>query len=102
MFVVISSYRSSIQAVLPYERAHISWITEGYAAGRILVSGPRVPLNGGVLVVRGTDVAEVSAWMAGDPFVEAGVVDFEVFEFAETEPPNRSEALELFLSEAMA
>lgn len=102
MFVVISSYRSSIEEVLPHERAHISWVTEGYVSGRILVSGPRVPLTGGVLVVRGTDVAEVSAWMSGDPFVEAGVVRFEVHEFAETGPPTRAPALDLFLEEAMA
>jgi uncharacterized protein YciI len=99
MFVVISTYRTSIDDVLPLERAHIDWVTTGYAAGRILVSGPRVPLNGGVLVVRGADAAEVGSWMAGDPFVAAGVVGFEVYEFAETGLPNRSAAFDSFINQ---
>jgi uncharacterized protein YciI len=99
MFVVISTYRTTLEEVLPFERAHIDWVTKGYASGRILVSGPRVPLNGGVLVVRGTDTAEVGSWMAGDPFVAAGVVGFEVYEFAETGFPNRSSAFDSFIGQ---
>jgi uncharacterized protein YciI len=100
MFVVISTYRTSIDGVLPFEQAHIAWVTEGYASGRILVSGPRAPLNGGVLVVRGTDVGEVADWMAADPFVDAGVVGFEVYEFGETSFPNRSAGFDAFIGEA--
>ncbi len=102
MFAVVSTYRTSIDEVLPHEQAHIAWVTDGYASGRILVSGPRVPLNGGVLVVSGSSVEEVGEWMQGDPFVAAGVVGFEVYEFSATEFPNRSAAFDGFIAEVRA
>jgi uncharacterized protein YciI len=94
MFVVISTYRNSIEEVLPLERAHIAWVTQGYASGRILVSGPRVPLNGGVIVVHGDDLADVEEFMSGDPFVAGDVVGYEIFEFDATDFPNRSAAFD--------
>jgi uncharacterized protein YciI len=100
LFTVISTYRDSIEEVLPYEKAHVAWVTEAYASGRILVSGPRMPMNGGVIVLDGASVADVEQFMAGDPFVAADVVTFEVYEFLATEFPNRSVGFDSFFSAA--
>jgi uncharacterized protein YciI len=102
VFVALSTYTTSVEEVLPLAAAHGEWVTEGYTSGRILVSGRRVPLNGGLLVVRGKDVAEVEQWVSGDPFVQEAVVEYRVYEFDATDFPHRSDAFESFLSATRA
>jgi uncharacterized protein YciI len=98
MFVIISTYSTAVEQVTPVAPAHGDWVSEGYASGRILVSGRREPPNGGVIVARGDDGDDIDEFMAGDPFVQGGVVDYEVYRFGATDFPRRTEAFELFFN----
>lgn len=102
MFVIISTYSTALGNVLPVAPAHGDWVTEGYASGRILVSGRREPPNGGVIVARGDDRDDIDQFMAGDPFVASGVVDYEVYGFGATEFPRRTEAFDSFFNAGVA
>jgi uncharacterized protein YciI len=66
--IVLLSYTGDVDAV---RAAHVAWLRESLAAGRLITAG-RSPESGGVLVAKG-DLAEVEAWWQNDPYNVAGV-----------------------------
>jgi uncharacterized protein YciI len=76
VIVVLLSYTGDVDAVRP---AHVAWLKESLAEGRLITAG-RQPESGGVLIARG-ERAEVEAWWANDPYRLAGVATAEFVEF---------------------
>jgi uncharacterized protein YciI len=60
--------------------AHLDWLAEEVAAGRILLAG-RTEARGAVLVVADMSAAEAEAIIAGDPYTQAGVAGYERVSF---------------------
>ncbi len=87
MFVVLLEYVKPLEEVEKHLSAHRKWVDENYAAGRFVVSGPRVPRTGGVIMARVENRAALDAELAKDPFWVHGIAKFEVVEFL----PNRTE-----------
>ena len=65
-------------------------VKQCYAEGRFLVSGPKDPRTGGIVIATGPSRDEIEALMARDPFVEAGVVTVTITPFSAS---NRHPAL---------
>jgi uncharacterized protein YciI len=97
MFVVVSTETVGPSEIEPLIPAHLAWVEEQYAAGRLLVSGPRDPDIGGVFVVRADDEEELRQLLAGDPLTANGAQTVEVFAFGETEFPRRSAGFDAFM-----
>jgi uncharacterized protein YciI len=87
--VVLLRYHGDVDAVRP---AHVAWLKESLAEGRLITAG-RQPDSGGVLIVRG-ERAEVESWWANDPYHVAGVATAE---FAAFEPSMAAPGLESLL-----
>jgi uncharacterized protein YciI len=62
-------------------RAHMKWLRANYAAGHFLVSGRKIPREGGIIIATGTDRAAVEAIAQEDPFVTGGLATVRVIEF---------------------
>lgn len=60
--------------------AHRDYLQEQFASGLFVVSGRRVPWDGGVIVARGSR-ADVEAAIAADPFTREGVAETEIVEW---------------------
>jgi uncharacterized protein YciI len=73
VFVLLLTYTRPLDEVDALMRRHMAWLNEGYAAGRFLVSGRRMPRTGGVIVATGDDRDEIEALAATDPYVTGGV-----------------------------
>ena len=82
MFVVLLDYLVPLEVIERHLGAHRAHLAEQYAAGRLLVSGPRLPRRGGVIIARCPDRAELDAMMQRDPFIRQGVASYRVVEFA--------------------
>jgi len=94
VIVVELSYtvdRERIDALRP---AHLAWLQQGLDDGRLLLSGRKVPVTGGMLLVRGT-LDDVRDWCASDPFAIDGVAEYRFFEF---EPSKAAAGLEALLA----
>lgn len=81
MIVVLLTYKVDIAEIDRLRPAHLAWIKAACDAGTLLVSGRKVPVTGGMLMVRGT-VEDARAWCATDPFAIEGVADYEFIEIA--------------------
>jgi hypothetical protein len=60
--------------------AHLDWLAEEVAAGRVLLAG-RTEARGAVLVVADMSAAEADAVIAGDPYTRAGVARYDRVSF---------------------
>lgn len=89
MIIVLLRY---IGDVTPHRDAHVAWLREALAEGRLITAG-RQPETGGVLIARG-ERGEVEAWAARDPYLLAGVA---VNEFVEFTPSIAAPGLESLL-----
>ena len=81
MFLLILKYKVPIDQVERITPAHREFLDQGYRAEKLLVSGPRVPRTGGVIVARVKTREEVDALIHEDPFFKEGIADYEVIEF---------------------
>jgi uncharacterized protein YciI len=81
MFVVELIYKAALADVDAAMAAHVAFLKKQYDAGHFLVSGRKVPRDGGVIVAAGIDRAQLDAVMRADPFCQRGLADFRIIEF---------------------
>jgi len=81
MFVIELIYKVDLARIDAAMKAHVSWLQRHYAAGTFLVSGRKVPRDGGVIIATGSDREIIEAAIREDPFVERGLADYRVIEF---------------------
>jgi uncharacterized protein YciI len=81
VFIIELIYKADLARIDAHMRAHMRFINAHYAAGRFVVSGRKVPRDGGIIVAVGTDRAAIEAIVRQDPFVTLGLADVRVIEF---------------------
>ena len=62
-------------------KAHVAFLNKDHAAGNFLMSGRKIPRNGGIILAVGENRGRIEAIVAEDPFVARGLADFRVIEF---------------------
>jgi uncharacterized protein YciI len=82
MFVIELVYKAGLDRIDAHMKAHMTFLKKYYDAGNFLVSGRKIPRDGGVIVAVGTSRAAVEAIAREDPFVAQGLADFRVIEFS--------------------
>jgi uncharacterized protein YciI len=81
MFVIELIYKAPLDRIDAAMAAHVKFLKKHYASGRFLVSGRKVPRDGGVIVATGTHRQEIEAIMREDPFCARGLADARVIQF---------------------
>lgn len=79
MFVLILTYKVSIERVLELLDVHNAFLDIHYKSGHFVASGPQVPRKGGVILCRATSRTEVEEIIKEDPFNE--IADYQIIEF---------------------
>lgn len=79
--LVILRYAVPLDQVSANRDAHLAWLDDELASGRVLLAGRQNPLTGGVLLYRGTR-AQVEPHASADPFVREGIAHIEYIEIA--------------------
>lgn len=84
MFLLLSRYVKPLEEADRWLPEHREFLDRHYAAGDFVVSGPREPREGGVIVTVDMDRARVEAILAEDPFQREGVSTYEIIAFRST------------------
>ena len=74
-------------------RPHMAYLNKHYAAGQFLVSGRKVPREGGVILAVGESREQIEAIVKEDPFVSRGLADYRIIEFRESQRAASIDAL---------
>ena len=81
MFVIELIYKADLAEIDRHMAAHVNFLKKYYASGHFLVSGRKIPRDGGIIVAVGSDRDTVEAIAREDPFCAHGLVDVRVIEF---------------------
>ncbi len=81
MFIVELIYKAELAEIDAAMKPHMAFLNQHYASGRFVMSGRKVPRDGGVILVTGDDRAEVEARVRQDPFVSRGLAAFRLIQF---------------------
>jgi uncharacterized protein YciI len=81
MFVIELIYRVPLTEIDAHMPAHVRFLKKYYASGHFLVSGRKIPRDGGVILAVGKDREQIEAIVREDPFCARGLADFRVIEF---------------------
>ena len=81
MFVFHSRYLVSLEEVDRLLEAHRAFIRTLIEKKKLVCSGPKVPRNGGFILINAQDKDEALKIMADDPYVINGIAKYELIEF---------------------
>jgi uncharacterized protein YciI len=81
MFVIELIYKADLAKIDAHMAAHMVFLKKYYASGHFLVSGRKIPRDGGIILAVGASRQEIEAIVNEDPFVDRGLAEFRVIEF---------------------
>jgi uncharacterized protein YciI len=81
MFIIELTYKASLAQIDATMAAHVAFLKKYYAAGNFLVSGRKIPREGGIIVAVGKSRHEIETITREDPFYERGLADFRIIQF---------------------
>ena len=71
MFVIELIYKVDLAQIDAHMAAHVKFLKKYYAAGHFLVSGRKIPRDGGIILAVGTSRSQIEAIVQEDPFAVA-------------------------------
>ena len=81
MFVIELTYKATLAEIDASMTAHVKFLKKHYAAGHFLVSGRKIPRDGGVILAMAESLDDVEAIIREDPFYSRGLADFRIIQF---------------------
>lgn len=81
MFVIELVYKASLSEIDAQMKPHVAFLKKHYAAGTFLISGRKIPRDGGIILALGESKEQIEQLMSEDPFCKRGLAEFRVIEF---------------------
>jgi len=81
MFVIELIYQADLAEIDAHMKAHVAFLDKYYAAGNFVVSGRKIPREGGIILAVGKSRAEIERIITEDPFHSHGLAEFRIIEF---------------------
>ena len=81
LYLILLKYIRPPEEVTAHVEEHRAYLRRHYAEGHFIVSGPRVPAEGGVILARAASEAAARALIADDPFSQLGIAEYQLIPF---------------------
>jgi len=81
MFVIELVYKADLSEIDAHMKAHVAFLNKYYESGHFVVSGRKIPRDGGIILAVGESRDEIERIVAEDPFHRHGLADFRIIEF---------------------
>jgi uncharacterized protein YciI len=81
MFVIELVYKADLAEIDAHMTAHVAFLNRYYKAGNFLVSGRKIPRDGGIILATGKTREQIEAIVREDPFHVHGLADFRIIQF---------------------
>ena len=81
MFVIELIYKAALTEIDASMTAHVKFLKKYYDAGHFVVSGRKIPRDGGIILAVGENREQIEAIVREDPFCKRGLADFRIVEF---------------------
>lgn len=84
MFVIALQYKKPLTIVEQYLNEHKQFLDEGYKRNYFIVSGPKNPREGGVIISHIKNRSQLEEVLKQDPFYIHEVAEYQITEFIPT------------------
>jgi len=84
VFIVLLAYVKPINLVDAHLSAHREFLQRNYETGAFLLSGPKEPRTGGVILVNLDSHEELQAILAEDPFHRYEIAEYTIIRLTAT------------------
>jgi uncharacterized protein YciI len=81
MFLILITYKKPIHEIEQHLTVHREFLEEGYQQNYFVVSGPRNPRTGGIVISQLNNRKQLEDIIKNDPFIVHDLVDYEIVEF---------------------
>jgi uncharacterized protein YciI len=81
MFLIELTYKADLREIDAHMTAHVVFLKKHYAAGHFLVSGRKIPRDGGIILAVANTRQQIQAIIEEDPFYQRSLADFRIVEF---------------------
>ena len=81
MFVIELIYKADVSEIDAHMKSHMAFLRAHYDAGTFILSGRKVPRDGGISLATGTDREQIEAIVREDPFVARGLAEYRIIQF---------------------
>lgn len=88
MFVIELIYKVDLAEIDANMSAHVAFLNKYYASGNFLISGRKIPRDGGIMLAAGKTRQQIQAIIEEDPFVSRGLADYRIVEFRASQRAN--------------
>ena len=83
MFVIELIYKADLADIDAHMTAHVAFLKKYYAAGNFLISGRKIPRDGGIILAVGKSREQIAAIIEEDPFHKHGLAEFRASQRAD-------------------
>ena len=81
MYIIDIVYTKPLDVVKEILPAHREYLKKHYEQGVLIMSGPKKPLTGGMIVAKFESLEQVNTFIANDPYSLQNAADYSVTEF---------------------
>ena len=81
LFVVDLTYTAPLEEIDRALAEHVAFLNRQYDAGRFLMSGPKSPRTGGVILAKAASKVDLEAIVESDPFRRDGLAEATITAF---------------------
>ena len=81
MFIIELIYKVDLARIDAHMAAHVRFLKKYYAASNFLISGRKIPRDGGIILAVAESRSQIEAIVAEDPFHAHDLADFRIIEF---------------------
>ena len=81
MFVIELTYTADLAQIDAHMAAHVVFLKKHYASGNFVVSGRKIPRDGGIIVATGKSREQIETIIQEDPFHKHRLADFRIIQF---------------------
>lgn len=85
MFIIELNYTAELSEIDAAMRAHMTYLNRYYASGHFVVSGRKVPRDGGIIIAYADSREQIEAIAQADPFVQRGLASVRIVEFNDSQ-----------------
>lgn len=94
MFIINLTYKVDLSEVDKHLEGHIAFLDKYYNNGTFLLSGRKIPRDGGVIFAQAENKETLETIMKEDPFFKEGLINLDIIEFI---PSKSAEGYEAFI-----
>lgn len=88
MFIIELIYKAPLEEIDTHMKQHVQFLDKYYHSKNFIISGRKIPRDGGIIIATAFSKKEVQKIIKQDPFYKHNLADFRIIEFNASQKAN--------------